>query len=140
MIRMPTGRGNCQATGPVDGTTAGRGADFGWSAFEGTDRFNSDVADTGRTTMPVLTYRHGNDGCSITGGFVYRGSALPELRGHFFYGDYCSGWVRTLSPDGDTFEWFGNSGSRSITSFGQDAAGEIYVVVQNGSIFKVERA
>lgn len=115
-----------------------RGANFGWPVFEGSDCFKG-PCNLEDTEMPVVEYSH-SDGCSITGGFVYRGSAIPELAGHFFYGDYCSGWIRSLSPAGETFEWFGNDGSRAITSFGQDAAGEIYVVTQNGSIFKIERA
>jgi len=114
------------------------GANFGWPVFEGSDCFKGPCNLEG-TVAPIVEYSH-SDGCSVTGGFVYRGDAIPELAGHFFYGDYCSGWVRSLAPDGETFEWFGNSVSRPITSFGQDAAGEIYVVTQNGSIFKIERA
>ncbi|NND04462.1 MAG: glucose dehydrogenase [Acidimicrobiia bacterium] len=115
-----------------------KAANFGWPVFEGSDCFKG-PCNLEDTVLPVVEYNH-NDGCSITGGFVYQGDAIPELSGHFFYGDYCSGWVRSLAPDGEQFEWFGDSGSRSITSFGQDATGEIYVVTQNGSIFKIERA
>ncbi|MFP5489459.1 MAG: PQQ-dependent sugar dehydrogenase, partial [Acidimicrobiia bacterium] len=65
--------------GPTGDRPAGWAHDFGWSAFEGTARFNADVPETGRTTPPVLTYTHGADGCSVTGGEPSRGSAIPEL-------------------------------------------------------------
>lgn len=114
------------------------GANFGWPIYEGNDCFRGPCDTTGLVS-PVLEYSH-SDGCSITGGFVYRGSLVPELTGHYFYADFCSGWIRSLSPDGAPMEWFSSSGSRPVTSFGQDAAGEIYVVVRNGSIFRIERA
>jgi len=117
---------------------ASRGANFGWSVFEADDCFHG-PCDTADTIAPLVVYEH-NEGCSVTGGYVYRGSAIPELAGHYFYGDYCGGWIRSLGPDGETFEWLGASGSRAITSFGQDAAGEMYVVVAGGSVYRLERA
>ncbi len=115
-----------------------RGANFGWPILEGTDCF-AGPCDTGGLTDPVLEYSHG-DGCSVSGGYVYRGSALPSLSGHYFYADWCSGWIRSLSPDGETFEWFGADSGRNITSFGQDADGEVYVVSAGGSIYRLDRA
>lgn len=115
-----------------------RGANFGWSAFEGLDCFHG-PCDTGDTIAPAVVYEH-SEGCSITGGYVYRGTAIPELTGHYFYGDYCGGWIRSLSPEGETFDWFGADGNRAITSFGRDAAGEVYVVVVEGSIYRILRA
>lgn len=114
------------------------GANFGWSIFEGTECFRG-PCDAGGVVEPVVEYSHG-EGCSITGGFVYRGQALLELRGHYLYADYCSGWIRSLSPEGETRELLSREGNRQVTSFGQDASGEIYVVVQNGSVFRIERA
>ncbi len=115
---------------------AGRGLDFGWSAFEGTDRFNNDVSDTGRTTFPVLTYEHGDDGCSISGGAVYRGSAIAELAPAYVYSDYCSGklWALDLT------------GQRNLTLLDQfdEAAsvdrgpdGELYVIERSGGIWRL---
>jgi glucose/arabinose dehydrogenase len=75
----------------LDGVNAGRAVNFGWSAFEGTDRFNDDVTDAGDTTFPVLTYEHGADGCSVSGGVPYHGVAIPELEPAYVYSDYCSG-------------------------------------------------
>ena len=77
----------------VDG--GGRGVNFGWSAWEGTHRFNSDQAEDG-VTMPIFEYPHGADGCSVSGGDVYRGSAVPSLVGWYVFSDYCSGIVTAL--------------------------------------------
>ena len=77
----------------VDG--GGRGLNFGWSAFEGTHRFNDDQADDG-VTMPIFEYRHGEAGCSVSGGDVYRGSEVPALVGWYVFSDYCSGIVTAL--------------------------------------------
>ena len=91
---------------------------------------------------PVLEYGH-EDGCSVTGGYVYRGSALPELSGHYFYADYCDGWIRSfrLSNGHATQrrEW-PELQVASITSFGLDAAGELYVCSGNGGVYRLTRA
>jgi hypothetical protein len=119
--------------GPMGDRPAGWAHDFGWSAFEGTARFNTDVPDTGRSTPPVLTYRHGADGCSVTGGEPYRGTAIPELAPAFVYSDYCSGIVWALDLAGvrnlvllDGFE--------GVTAIRADAAGELYVLEAGGAI------
>ncbi len=117
---------------------ASRGGNFGWPVFEGFECFRG-PCDAADTIAPALVYGH-NEGCSVTGGFVYRGSAIPELTGHYFYGDYCGGWVRSLSPDGKTFDWVDPRRERAITSFGRDAAGEVYVVVAGGTVYRIERA
>jgi hypothetical protein len=91
--------------------------------------------------MPVIDYGHGN-GCSITGGYVYRGSAIPEIAGRYFYSDYCSGWLRRfLVANGAATEqrdWniapIGN-----IQSFGVDSTNEIYALTADGSVFKLVR-
>ncbi len=82
---------------PTDGSVAGRGASFGWSAFEGDTRFNDDQPAEGHVA-PVLTYSHA-DGCSISGGAPYRGAAIPDLWGGYVYSDYCAGtvWVLDLA-------------------------------------------
>src|SRR6185369_8852509 len=92
-------------------------------------------------TLPVLDYGHG-DGCSVTGGYVYRGSLLPALRGMYFYGDYCSGWVRSFVLSGgqvaQRLDWVALRPGGQITSFGEDAAGELYIIVASGSVFRIE--
>jgi glucose/arabinose dehydrogenase len=128
----------------VDVATAtsgrGRGLNFGWNIMEGLSCFNpsSNCNRTG-LTLPVLDYDHGQ-GCSITGGYVYRGPAIPWLNGTYFYADYCSGWVRS-------FKWVGGQVTESSswaslavtnpTSFGQDANGELYICTQGGTVYKI---
>lgn len=74
---------------------AGRGSNFGWSAFEGTHRFNEDQPSDG-VLPPIHEYEHGSAGCSVSGGVRYRGTAIPTLYGWYVYGDYCSGQVRAF--------------------------------------------
>jgi glucose/arabinose dehydrogenase len=120
----------------------GRGLDFGWNIMEGTSCF-SPSSGCNRTglTLPVLDYGHG-DGCSVTGGYVYRGSLVPALRGMYFYGDYCSGWVRSFVLTGgqvaQRLDWAALRPGGQITSFGEDAAGELYIIVASGSVFRIE--
>jgi len=114
-----------------------RGANFGWPILEGSACFDG-PCETPDLVVPVVEYSH-SEGCSISGGYVYRGSAIPSLAGHYFYADWCGGWIRSLSPEGEVHEWFGADGARSITSFGKDAAGELYVVSAKGSIYRIER-
>jgi hypothetical protein len=91
--------------------------------------------------LPVHVYSH-EAGCSITGGYVYRGSAIPDLTGHYLFGDYCSGLLFSFRYDGgaaqdvtDYSEAFGNVGN--IMSFGRDSAGELYIVMQDGRLLKL---
>ncbi len=119
----------------IDGTTAGRGADFGWSAFEGTERFNADVADT-NPVMPVLTYRHGDDGCSISGGVPYRGAAIPDLEPAYVYSDYCSGIVWALDlVGGRNLTLLDGFSSVSTIRAGPD--GELYLLERGGTLHRL---
>ncbi len=115
------------------------GENYGWNELEGTICYQPGCDPTG-TLLPVLDYTHGI-GCSVTGGYVYRGSAIPSLVGHYLYADYCSGWVRS-------FQYLGGqavnrqdqptlSPGVSITSFGEDATGELYVLTQNGIVYRI---
>lgn len=122
--------------GPTVERPAGWAHDFGWSAFEGTERFNSDVPDSGRTTPPVLTYRHGDDGCSVSGGAPYRGSTIPELAPAFVYSDYCSGILWALDLAGArNLELL--DGLEGVTAVRADADGELYVLEAGGAISKL---
>lgn len=117
------------------------GVNYGWNTMEGKHCFLDPDCSASGLELPVLEYDH-DDGCSITGGHVYRGSALPEIAGHYFYGDYCGGWVRSFRIDGgiatDEEEWdFGDIGS--VLSFGVDAAGEMYVLTRDDSGGRVWR-
>jgi len=119
---------------------AGRGANFGWNVTECRHCYASPGCDTSQFTMPVLEYSHAQ-GCSISGGYVYRGAAIPALQGHYFYADFCSGWVRSFRmQDGqavEPYQWPTLTPGGSVTSFGQDAAGELYIMIAEGRVFRI---
>jgi glucose/arabinose dehydrogenase len=114
-------------------------ANFGWSRYEA-NLENNDVAldPPSPLVFPIADYGH-DQGCSVTGGYVYRGTRIPAAKGRYFYGDYCSGTVWSLRVvDGKA------TGVRkepfrvaSLSSFGEDVNGELYLVSLNGSVFKL---
>lgn len=123
---------------------AGRALNYGWRLMEGFlcfDPSSNCNPGTPPLTLPVLDYPHLNGACSVTGGYVYRGSAIPALQGTYFYGDFCGGFVRSFryqngQPTEQT-EWpLLSPPGGSVTSFGEDAAGELYVMTQGGGLFK----
>jgi glucose/arabinose dehydrogenase len=81
----------------TDRRDAGRGVNFGWSAFEGFERFNEDQPTEG-AVPPLFVYDHSEGRCSVTGGTVVRGDAVPDLAGWYLFGDYCSGQIWALDP------------------------------------------
>jgi glucose/arabinose dehydrogenase len=109
----------------------GRGVNYGWNIMEGSDCFRESGCDQTGLTLPIFEYNH-QEGCSVTGGYVYRGSAIPALQGHYFYADYCQGWVRSLRYESGTVvdqtEWPSLTPGGTVLSFGEDAAGELYVL------------
>jgi glucose/arabinose dehydrogenase len=119
---------------------AGRGVNYGWSRMEGRHCFGREECDQTGLTLPVLEYDH-SDGCSITGGYVYRGAGIPRLQGTYFYADYCGGWVRSLRMQGgvvvEETDWPELQAGGRVTSFGEDAAGELYLVTEEGGVFKI---
>jgi glucose/arabinose dehydrogenase len=117
------------------------GLNFGWPITEGEVCFREANCSTVGLTPPVLTYSH-DEGCSVTGGYVYRGALIPELLGHYLYGDWCGGWVRSFRYESgravEQADWSGDLGEIGrITSFGRDAFGEVYVVVQDGAVYRI---
>jgi len=113
------------------------GVNYGWPVLEGSHRYRggSLVGDIG----PTAEYSHAGGNCSVTGGYVYRGTRVPSLQGFYLYGDYCSGrlwslvllggqWHATLILDTDLF----------ISSFGEDEAGELYLVDLRGSVYRFD--
>jgi len=117
------------------------GVNWGWDTMEGTECFGSTSCDRSGLTLPVLEYDHGQ-GCSVIGGHVYRGSDLPDLRGTYFYSDYCSGWVRSFRYQGgeavSRTDWTGVLGpAGNVTSIGEDARGELYVTTQSGRLYRI---
>lgn len=131
------------------GTTSGN---LGWNAKEGFACFEPRSDCDQGSTPPAVTYRTGHDGCTVTGGTVYRGKALAALDGVYFYADFCTAFVRSFrwtgrpgSPDGsavsDHWDWKKALDPRDrlaeIASFGEDAEGELYLVSLGGTIHKL---
>jgi glucose/arabinose dehydrogenase len=119
-----------------------RDVNYGWNIMEGRHCYSTTNCNQTGLSLPVVEYNH-SEGCSVTGGLVYRGSAIPALRGHYFYADYCGGWVRSFRYAGGVVTaektWsFGNIGN--VTSFGEDANGELYVVSASGTIYRLSPA
>jgi glucose/arabinose dehydrogenase len=116
---------------------AGRGMNFGWSAFEGSDRYNDDQPADG-VTPPIYEYQHGDAGCSISGGAVYRGAAIPALVGWFVFGDYCSGNLYAINVQDRTLVGnvvLGNQPTLSAVRAGPD--GELYVLSVDGTVSRI---
>jgi len=113
------------------------GRNYGWNRLEGDECFQGSC-DIGDTTLPTLSYEH-PDGCSVSGGYVYRGSAVPALRGLYVYGDYCGGWIRAfrlVGRDVEDEQTLPVPLVENLTSFGLDGEGELYVLSQGGSLYR----
>jgi glucose/arabinose dehydrogenase len=122
------------------GRNAGRGLNFGWKVMEASHCFAPSVGcSRSGKTLPVTEYGHANGRCSITGGFVYRGSAYPDLVGAYIFADYCSGeiWYVDRGAARGTIPIRALDTGGSITSFGQDEAGELYLTVGDGAIYRL---
>jgi len=115
------------------------GQNYGWRHMEGTHCFNPfSNCQTPALVLPVAEYSHA-DGCSVTGGYRYRGSSFRRMQGLYFYGDYCSGtiWMLSQQPNGSFASREVLSTNLSISSFGEDANGELYVADLAGAIYQV---
>lgn len=123
------------------------GANYGWDTMEGLSCFNpSTGCDQTGLTLPVFVYAHVEPGCSgsINGGYVYRRTDIPSLFGHYLYGDFCKGWIRSFRNDAgnvvDERDWSTQFGVAPFArvSFGEDADGRVYVVsMGTGEIFRI---
>ena len=120
------------------GTPAGQ--NYGWRLMEGLHCFNPQNCDPTSlgVALPVVEYDH-SQGCSVTGGYVYRGADFPDLTGVYFYGDYCSGivWGLRREADGSWAQAQLLQAQANISSFGQDKAGEVYLVDHRGDISQI---
>jgi glucose/arabinose dehydrogenase len=116
-------------------------ANYGWKAFEGRARFSDTALGPGQLVAPVYVYGHDGGACSVTGGYVYRGRAVPAAVGRYFFGDYCSGVVWSLRiEDGRAVDVRREPFRvRGLTSFGENVAGELYLTTESGRIFKLAR-
>lgn len=117
------------------------GEDYGWARLEGSRCFSSDPCDTSGSTLPVYEYDR-SDGCSVTGGYVYRGDMNPDFRGRYFFGDFCQGRIWSFRLDGgaavglyDHTDDFGRVSD--LSSFGEDADGELYAVSLSGTVYRI---
>jgi glucose/arabinose dehydrogenase len=121
---------------------AGRQANYGWRLMEGFLCFNpSSNCNSGGLTLPVLDYPHSDKECAVTGGYVYRGSRISALQGTYFYADFCVGLVKSFRYQNgqltDQMEWPSLSPpGKLVSSFGEDAEGELYVMTLGGGLFK----
>jgi hypothetical protein len=121
------------------------GINWGWPNFEGDNCYlPTDGCDMGGWQGPVVGFDHSDGACSVTGGIVYRGAAIPELTGHYFYGDWCAGFLRSFRyEDGAATEeddWSADIASLGIlqlSSFGWDGNNEMLVVDSNGAVYRV---
>jgi glucose/arabinose dehydrogenase len=115
----------------------GRGANFGWSAYEGNHRLNRSVHAPGHV-RPIHTYGRDN-GCAVVAGYVVRDAALPRLRGRFLYGDFCTGEIRSLVPHAPLARDPRREHVRvqALSSFGEDLRGRIYVTSLAGPVYRI---
>ena len=121
------------------------GENYGWNTMEGSQCYSpASGCDRTGLTLPVYEYSHA-EGCSVTGGVVYRGCRMPDLAGTYFFGDFCTGLVRSFRLSSgqatDVRDWTaGLRGLGSPASFGLDADGEAYVVDYDGEVYRLEPA
>jgi glucose/arabinose dehydrogenase len=117
------------------------GVNYGWNYREGTHAFKNEPPAELELTDPIVEYGH-DQGCSVTGGYVYRGSELPDLYGVYLFGDYCTGKVWGTLPAGQG-EWpfveLASTGE-NISAFGQDQQGEVYLIAHGGRVYKLQAA
>jgi len=126
------------------------GINLGWSRYEGFEPIRFDQVEVGTPTAtpppplpdytpPIWTYEHGGGRCAVVGGYVYRGAGIPELEGIYIYGDYCTGdiWGLHRGPSGEWVNEFLYDTTFTITSFGVDAAHELYVLTFTGEVFRL---
>jgi glucose/arabinose dehydrogenase len=117
------------------------GVNYGWRILEGTRCYAAATCNAQGLERPVVEYSHDDGACSVTGGAPYRGSLIPSIGGHYFYSDVCAGFLRSFRYENgqavDQRTWdVGPLGS--VLSFGEDAAGELYLLSANGRVYRLE--
>jgi glucose/arabinose dehydrogenase len=133
------GQGNWEEIDFRARSAIGRLANYGWKAFEGRTRYTNTPLGPGQLVDPVYVFSHVDNNCSVTGGFVYRGRTVAAAVGRYFFGDYCSGIVWSLRMANGQATDVRREPFRvdSLTSFGEDAAGELYLGTGDGRIFRL---
>jgi len=116
-----------------------KGGNYGWNVMEGTECYRSRSCDPDAYIAPVFEYEPQSEGASVTGGYVYRGRAIPGLVGHYVFADFIDGRVWTLDADGGARDAVEHENLRmpGITSFGLDEAGELYACLYDGRILRL---
>ena len=120
-------------------TATDAGLNYGWRCYEGSDPFNTtNCPPESELTFPIAEYSSatGSGNCSITGGYVYRGSVYADIQGVYIFADYCNGTISTLDQSGTIVEQL--DVSDNWVSFGEDVNGELYAVALGGDIYKIE--
>lgn len=114
------------------------GLNYGWNVYEANERYARGNREI-NAVFPFATYRHQNGNCSVTGGYVYRGDAIPDLQGTYLYGDYCTGnvWAAYRDMTGNWNDTLFLRTGYQVSSFGEDEAGEMYIVDYRGSVNKI---
>jgi glucose/arabinose dehydrogenase len=115
-----------------------RGGNYGWTIMEGFECYGAAQCNQSGLRQPRAAYGHG-DGCSVTGGFVYRGEALPELVGWYVYGDFCSGNIWAVNTADSSDPVLLASSGQPIAAFGELPDGEIVAVTFANAIFRLAR-
>jgi glucose/arabinose dehydrogenase len=128
--------------GVDSGHGPGKGVNWGWRVLEGTHCYPSgNSCNTSGKAMPVIEYAHSGGRCSVTGGYVYRGAAIPSIQGDYLYGDFCSGEIWGLdNPYTSPTPVLLLDTSLLVSSFGEDRNGELYVTDLNGRLYRVDQA
>ena len=136
------GQGEWEEIDVVRATDLGPVLNFGWPRFEGTHEYLGDGELEGPVVAPIHEYSHAEGGCSITGGVVYRGDAIPALDGTYLYGDYCVsrllGLTGAASDAPQPIDLGLDVPGGQLASFATDAAGEVYVMSLAGGIYRLE--
>ena len=132
------GQNDWEEVNAVASTQAG--VNYGWNTMEAMHCYNAASCNSSGLTPPVLEYSNAGGNCSVTGGYVYRGDAMTDVQGHYFYSDYCGGFLRSFKFSvgslTDDVEW-GVGDVGRVLSFGEDASGELYVLSNNGNVYRL---
>lgn len=119
-----------------------RGGNYGWPYYEASTVYDASTPQPQNPLFPVTEYRHDEGRCSIQGGYVYRGAALPAVQGAYFYADYCSSdlWMLTGDAENGYLSTLLLQVPGNPTSFGEDSAGELYITSYDGHIYRLVAA
>jgi glucose/arabinose dehydrogenase len=119
------------------------GLNYGWNIMEGDHCYRTDNCNRQGLTLPKVTFSHAGGACSVTGGFVYRGRRVPAIAGHYFYSDYCAGWIKSFrfvnGAVTDQRAWTVDDLGH-VVSFGEDSSGELYILTESGRVLRIAGA